>query len=133
MVDTFPVDFTTDVGRVRKYIPDLLQLPDPSDPLLPASFMWSDDEIQSFLDDELGNVKRAAAYILIATANNENLILKAITTDDLATNGPAVSAAMLNTAKALLAQADAADGAADDVEMFYAVPYAPAPPRFDWR
>lgn len=130
MVDTFPVDFTTAVGRVRKYIPDLVQLPDPSDPSLAPSYMWSDDEIQSFVDDEDGNIKRAAAYILIATANNENLILKKLTTEDLATDGPAVSNAMLKTAERLLAETALSAGEEED---FYSVPYTPAPPRFDWR
>lgn len=130
MVNTYPVDFTTEVGRVRKYIPDLTLLPDPSNPTAPASFMWNDDEIQSFVDDEDGNIKRAAAYILIATANNENLILKKLTTEDLATDGPAVSNAMLKTAERLLAETAAS---ASEVEDFISVDYVPAPPRYDWR
>jgi len=130
MVDTYPVDFSTEVGRVRKYVPDLVKLPDPADPSAEHSFMWSDAEIQSFVDDEDGNVKRAAAYILIATANNENLILKKLTTEDLATDGPAVSNAMLKTAQQLLADTAAA---ASEEEVFFSVPYVPAPPRFDWR
>lgn len=130
MTDTFPVDFSTEVGRVRKYIPDLVQLPDPSDPTLEASFMWSDDEIQSFVDDEDGNIKRAAAYILIATANNENLILKKLTTEDLATDGPAVSNAMLKTAERLLAETAAS---AEEEEIFISVPYTHNPARYDWR
>lgn len=130
MVDTFPVDFTTEVGRVRKYVPDLVMLPDPSDPTAEASYMWSDEEIQSFVDDEDGNIKRAAAYILIATANNENLILKKLTTEDLATDGPAVSNAMLKTAERLLAETAAS---AEEEEIFLSVPYTHEPPRYDWR
>lgn len=129
-MDTFPVDFSTEVGRVRKYIPDLVQLPDPSDPTLDPSFMWSDDEIQSFVDDEDGNIKRAAAYILIATANNENLILKKLTTEDLATDGPAVSNAMLKTAERLLAETAAS---AEEEEIFISVPFTHYPARYDWR
>jgi len=130
MADIFPADFTTEVGRVRKYIPDLVQLPDPSDPSLPASYMWSDAEVQSFVDDEDGNVKRAAAYILIATANNENLILKKLTTEDLSTDGPAVSNAMLKTAERLLAETAAS---AEEEELFLSVPYVYNPARHDWR
>lgn len=131
MPDIYPADLTTDVGRVRKYIPDLQQLPDPQDPLAPASYMWSDDEIASFLEDEGGSIKRAAAYILIATANNENLVLKKLVTEDLQTDGPSVAKAMLSTAQELLKRADAEDAAADD--EFLIVDYQPRPPLWDWR
>lgn len=131
MPDIYPADMATPVGRVRKYIPDLQQLPDPQDPLAEGSYMWSDAEIESFLEDEGGSVKRAAAYILIATANNENLVLKKIVTEDLQTDGPSVAKAMLSTAQELLKRADAEDAAADDAFIF--VEYQPRPPLVDWR
>lgn len=131
MADIYPADFASPIGRVRKYVPDLRPLPDPEDPLAEPTYMWSDDEIQSFLDDEAGNVKRAAAYILIATANNENLILKKLVTEDLQTDGPSVAKAMLATAQELLKAANRED--ADEVEVFFAVDYQPRPSLVDWR
>lgn len=131
MADQYPADFATDVGRVRKYVPDLRLLPDPEDPTVAPAYMWSDDEIESFLEDENGNVKRAAAYILIATANNENLVLKKLVTEDLQTDGPSVAKAMLSTAQELLKRADAEDALAE--ETFTIVDYQPRPPLIDWR
>lgn len=131
MPDIYPADFSTAVGRVRKYIPDLRLLPDPEDPTIDPSYMWADDEIESFLEDEGGSVKRAAAYILIATANNENLILKKLVTEDLQTDGPSVAKAMLSTAQELLKRADAEESIED--EVFFIVDYESRPPLVDWR
>lgn len=133
MPDTTPVDFATPVGRVRKYIPDLVQLPDPSDPDGTPSYLFSDAEIQSFLDDETNSntlpvtnfrVRRAAAWAMIALANSENLILKKITTQDQQTDGPSVAKQLLAAAAALMAQAqadEAAANAATEPETFTAV------------
>ena len=132
-MDTYPVDYASDIGRVRKYIPDVIQLPDPQDPASEATYMWSDDAIQSFLDDETGgyldapatlpSVLRAAASILVATANNENLILKKLVTDDLQTDGPAVAKAMLASAQELRKRADDIVAEAGREETFIVVPY----------
>lgn len=125
-----PVDFDSTVGRVRKYIPDLVPLPDPADPDGEANFILSDDEIQSFIDDEVVDsknpkgyeIKRAAAYAMIAIGNSENLILKKIVTQDQQTDGPSVSKAMIAAAAALMARADAeAEIATQTVENFFAV------------
>lgn len=131
-MDTYPVDYTSDIGRVRKYIPDVIQLEDPKDPLAAPSFMWTDEAIQSFLDDTMAvaleetasyqSVLRAAAAIMVATANNENLILKKIVTDDLQTDGPAVAKALLASAQELRERANDADAAAAEAETFTIVP-----------
>lgn len=140
MADVFPVDYSSDVGRVRKYIPDVTQLTDPKNPSAPASFLWSDDEIQSFVDDQtdvgfnpttLGHIYRAAADIMVATANNEALILKKLVTEDLQTDGPAVANALLKSAALFYGKADELDSR--EVELFIAVPYEHVPPRYDWR
>lgn len=119
MVDTYPVDFTTPVGKVRKYIPDLVQIPDENDNTV-KTFLFSDDEIQSFLDDETSSnvlpltsfrIRRAAAWAMIALANNENLILKKIVTQDQQTDGPSVAKQLIAAAAALFAQADAEETA----------------------
>jgi hypothetical protein len=113
-----------------------VQLPDPKDVFAADSFMWSDGAIASFIADELpvgetvaprASIWRAAAYIMIATANNEALILKKLVTDDLSTDGPAVAKALLLAADALLMRADKDDRNAENEEIFIAVPYIEYP------
>lgn len=141
-MDIYPPDFQTDVGRVRKYIPDVRQLPDPKDPAGPVSYMFSDEELQSFVDDqtEFGlfetrswHIRRAAADAMIAIANDENLILKKIVTEDLETDGPAVATAMIRAATLAYSRADAEEGNSTVEEIFLSVPYVHSPPRYDWR
>lgn len=137
MTEIYPPDYTSDVGRVRKYIPDIAQLPDPRDPMRPDSYMWDDESIQSFLNDEMtpgaevptprAVIFRAAAYIMIATANNENLILKKLVTEDLQTDGPAVSKALLASAQELLKRAASDDPSGANEEIFIDVPYTMYP------
>ena len=132
MVDVFPPDFTTEVGRVRKYIPDLLQLPDPMNPSASSSYLWSDEDIQSFVDDQKldpfgvatqAEMLRAAAYVLIATGNNELMILKKITTEDLETDGAAVQKQLLAAAAALFQRANAIEDRDTYAEVFIGIPY----------
>lgn len=141
-MDIFPPDFQTDVGRVRKYIPDVRQLPDPKYPDGPISYIFSDEELQSFVDDqtEFGlnptrswHIRRAAADAMLAIANDENLILKKIVTEDLETDGPAVATAMIKAATLAYGRADAEEGLSTNEEIFLAVPYVHEPPRYDWR
>lgn len=144
MADVFPVDYTTDVGRVRKYIPDLTQYADPRDPSSPAEFYWSDEAIQSFIDDEQmfasvievespAYIFRAAAAAVTSMAHNESMVSKKIVTEDLETDGPAVTKALLTGAASLLRRAAALDEEYGVFETFIAVDYVPDPPRYDWR
>ena len=142
MPDVFPPDFTSDVGRVRKYIPDVRQVADPANPYDEPSYIFSDEELQSFVDDqtELGiiptrswHIRRAAADAMIAIANDENLILKKIVTEDLETDGPAVATAMIKAATLAYSRADAEEGNSQVEEIFYSVPYTHYPARYDWR
>ena len=125
-VDVYPVDLTSAIGRVRKYIPDLEQLADPADPDGDVSFIFTDPEIQSFLDDETADgafevtsfrVRRAAAWAMIAIANSENLILKKIITQDQQTDGPAVSKALQTAASLLFERAQAEETALTSASM----------------
>lgn len=90
-------DPTTDVGRVRLLLND-------TDP---ANQVFSDPELQAFLDLEGGNVKRAAAQAIDTNADNEVLASKVITTRDGTVNGAAVATALHARAAVLRAQADA--------------------------
>lgn len=130
--DVFPPNFGSEVGRVRKYIPDLLQLPDPFEPSAEPSYLWSDEDIQSFVDDQkrdpLGpasqaDLLRAAGYLMLATGNNELLVLKKITTEDLETDGAAVQKAMTAAAAIMFQRANAIEERDTHAEVFYEVPY----------
>lgn len=132
--DVTPINYATPVGRVRKYIPDIVQLPDPRDPAGAVSYMWSDDAINSFLADvcdpityptPLGfHIMRAAGDIMVATANDEVLIMKKIKTEDLETDGPAVSRALISGAEKLYARA-ALEEANTNGDIFIEVEYNP--------
>jgi hypothetical protein len=132
MANESPVDFSSGVGRVRKYIPDLIELPDPQDLTGPKSYIFSDEELESFINDETldgvlpetsWRIRRAAAWAMIALANSENLILKKITTQDQQTDGPAVARALLQAADALFAHAAREEVAANETELFIHVPF----------
>lgn len=133
MPDVFPVDFTSPVGKVRKYIPDLVQLPDPAHPGGSKSYIFSDEELESFLLDEGSIIAptppaiiRAAAWAIIALANSENLILKKIVTEDQQTDGPAVARQLLVSADMLFERADRLQISLNGRESFIHVPYASA-------
>lgn len=135
MADIFPPELQTPVGRVRKYVPDLIQLEDPKNPLAEPAYYFSDNEVLSFISEYAplpeaptrAQVRRAAADIIDALANNEALVLKKIKTEDLETDGPATANALRNGAKALRQQADAEDEA--DNAFFDIVPFTHAHPQ----
>lgn len=142
MPDIYPPQYNTDVGRVRKYIPDTKLITDPEDPYAEPTYIFSDEELQSFIDDqtEIGllptrawHIRRAAADAMIAMANNENLILKKIVSEDLETDGPAVATALIKAATLLYGRADAEEFNDVNMEVFISVPYVHDPPRYDWR
>lgn len=124
MTSVYPPDMTSLVGRVRKYIPDLVLLEDPKDPAAEPQYYFSDAEINAFASEygeltekfKRSQVKRAAADVIDALANNEALVLKKIKTEDLETDGPATANALRNGARALRAQADQED---EDNNMFF--------------
>lgn len=129
MADQFPPDLTSGIGRVRKYVPDLELLDDPKDVLADPQYYFSDAEVTGFLYEYAGNeeptraqVKRAAADIIDALANNEALVLKKIKTEDLETDGPATANALRAGARALRTQADIEDEA-EDRQFFDLVPF----------
>lgn len=135
MADVTPVDYTSDVGRIRKLIPDIRQIPDPKDPAGPVSYIWSDAALQSFIDDELpttwdeslsnpaprATIYRAAAMAMVATANDVNLVLKKLVTEDLETDGPAVADKLLKAAAMLEKKAENIDAIDSEAEVFYAI------------
>lgn len=130
MADIFPPELDTPVGRVRKYVPDLVMLEDPKNPAADPSYYFSDIEIAGYLSEYAdltgkptrAQVKRAAADVIDALANNEALVLKKIKTEDLETDGPATANALRAGARALRSQADDEDEA-ESRNYFEVVPF----------
>lgn len=106
-----PIDYTTDLGKVRLLIPDTDE----------ANQLFADDQISGFLTIEGGIVKRAAAAALETAASNEAVVSKVIRTQDLQTDGAKVSDALLKRAAELRRQVNEDDpdtsGALDIVDF----------------
>jgi hypothetical protein len=90
---------------------------DPGDPSLPAEYYFSDDFLGGYLAINAGNLKLAAADVLLALATNESMVSKKIRKENLQTDGPAVTNALRLVAQDLRSQGkadqeirDAADG-----------------------
>lgn len=129
MTDIFPPEINSPIGRVRKYIPDMVQLENPERPTDPAAYYFSDLEIAGYLYEYAGEstnpsrhqVKRAAADAIEALANNEALVLKKIKTEDLETDGAKVADSLRRGAAALRKQADDEEG--EESVMFEVIPF----------
>lgn len=70
-------------------------------------YIFTDDEMESFLELSNGNVYYAAADTLDAIAANAAYTLKVLTILDVTTNGQATAEAIRASAAALRAKADA--------------------------
>lgn len=70
-------------------------------------YIFTDDEMESFLELSNGNVYYAAADALDAIATNAAYTLKVLTILDVTTNGQATAEAIRASAVALRAKADA--------------------------
>ena len=115
--DVNPLDPATPVGQLRLLTSDSQLRKDPGDPSLPAEYYFSDSSLGAFLAINAGNLKLAAADVLMAFAINESMVSKKIRKENLQTDGPAVSNAMRLLAQDYRTQGnkaqeilDAADG-----------------------
>lgn len=98
----FTYDLSVDRGRVRLLISDV-------DVQTPANQVFTDDEIDAFLDLE-GSVRLAAALALETIARNEVMVSKVMRVLDLQTDGASVARELRFQAKELRDQAaDLAD------------------------
>jgi hypothetical protein len=104
---TFTYVPTADVGKVRMLIPDRVE----------ENAIFSDEEIEAYLDMNESNVRRATAEALETIASDEAMTLKVITTLDLTTDGARTSSALLERAKMLRKAAEDED-AGDEGGMF---------------
>lgn len=107
MPDPSTYDVTTAAGQVRLLLNDVA-----------APWVFTDAEIEAFLAlAPDGNVKRAASRVISTNALNEALASKVITTQDVATDGAKLAAAMKALADGLTAEADADEAAAGYFEI----------------
>lgn len=105
-----PIDYATDVGKVRLLIPDV----DAEAQIL------IDPQIDALLSME-GSVKLAVAAALELIASNEALVGKVITTQDLSTDGTKVAAELRARAAGMRQQVD--EGVGDDSVGFDVVDF----------
>lgn len=123
-----PVDFTTDVGKVRALIPDVEEVDFNDDGT--ATFLFEDGHIEAFLEINDGRIKRAAADACEAIGISETLISKVIKTEDLQTDGAKAGNVYMLRARQLRQEADREDEA-DDQSAFEIIPFTPKP-RIRW-
>lgn len=83
--DLYPLEFDSDVGKVRVLIADTHQFDYDQDNK--PRYRLSDDEIKAFLEIADKKVYSAASAALWSIAANEALINKVIKTEDLQTDG----------------------------------------------
>lgn len=119
------IDYTLPLGRVRLLILDTAD--DPADRL------FTEEQLDAFLDLNAGNVRRTAAQALLVISLSEALLSKKIRTQDLSTDGPAVAAELRAQAKVLRDEADAVDATAGS--FFEVVPFCDPfkPEGAEWR
>jgi hypothetical protein len=98
----FTYDPTTSIGKMRVIIPDKDE----------RSVFFQDEELQVFLDLS-GDILRASAMALETMASDQVMVLKAIQTLDLGTDGPAVARGLREHAKELRDQAKNAEASED--------------------
>jgi hypothetical protein len=100
-----PTTYTpgTDAGMVRLLVNDVS-----------APWVFTDSEIDAFLQLERGNVKRAAAQAIDTNASNEVLASKVLKSQDVATDGAKAADALRKHAATLREQADADEERGDD-------------------
>lgn len=98
------IDYTEPVGQVRLLITDSSEEP--------AEQLFNDEQLKAFLSLCGENIHRAAAKALLVMAASEVMISKKIRTQDLSTDGPAVSAELRALAAVLSETADTEDAAA---------------------
>lgn len=75
-----------------------------------TSFVFTDEDLDTFLQLRYGNVLLAAALALNTLAANEALVSKRITFLELTTDGPAVAAELRQLAMQFITQAHEAAG-----------------------
>ena len=97
---TFTYDLATVVGQARLYSQDTVE----------ANSIFSDEELQVFLDNNENNVYGAASDALEIIAANQAYVLKVIKNNGLETDGAATAEALRASAANFRAKASSNSG-----------------------
>ncbi len=124
--------FDTDVADVRALIPDVEAIINPNRPGSEPETIFTDSHLASLLRLNRANVRLAAADALEVLGTSEALILKVVTTEDLATNGAALMGRYLERARQMR-QAAAAEMNAEDEGGFDIIPFFVSPAHWEPR
>ena len=114
----------------RQLIPDIEERSDPRDLRQPPALLFTDEQIQAFLDINSGNVKRAAADAVRVIATTQSLLLKVLSTDDKSTDGAKLGAELRAQSKRLMDEADSDDKR--DIG-FDVAEWTPQPQDYAWH
>jgi hypothetical protein len=87
----YTYDLATDIGRVRRTIPDRTE----------QDAIWSDEEIASFISDEGGSWRLATALALETIASDNLLVLKVLRVQNIETNTDKMAQALMQRATKL--------------------------------
>lgn len=130
-MDENPIDYSSDLGKVRVLIPDTDQIN--QDDSGEDKYIFSDAQINAFLslysyseDAPSVHIKRAAADAIDALGTSEAYISKVIKTEDLLTDGAKVANA-LTTRAANLRQSAQREEDAIGTQAFQIVGFQPRP------
>lgn len=145
-------DLNDGIAEIRALIPDTERLADPAHPEAEPSYLFDDVSLARYVklaggsivttgeDDQRvisvtassAQVLRAAAHACEALGSSEMLVLKKITSEDLATDGAVLANQYGAKAKRLRDEAQQLDdGASDDGGGFFLHPFVPRPAGFD--
>lgn len=125
-----PVDYTTDVGKVRALIPDVEEVDYRNDGT--ATYLFEDGQIEAYLNmhsASAGHIYFAAADAVGALATSEAYISKAIRTEDLQTDGAKVANALFVRVQNLRNEGEREEER-ELQDAFDIIPYIPHPPQF---
>lgn len=125
-----PVDYSTDIGKVRALIPDTEEVDFRNDGT--ATYLFPDEHLQALLDlhsESVGHIFYAAADAVDALATSEAYISKVIRTEDLQTDGAKVANALVLRAQELRRRGDKAEEN-ELQDAFDIIPYYPRPPQY---
>jgi len=100
------------IEQVRLLIPD-------TEAVFDGTTLFTDDDLDGYLEIAAGSALRAAGYAILAIANSEAMISKVIRSQDLSTDGSKVADALRATVRVLFARADREENKAD--EFYYNV------------
>jgi len=98
-----PVDFDTDIGKVRVLLGDTEA--ENVESGIGEYVYFGDAEISAFLEMYGGNVKLAAARAMETIASSQALLLKSWSSDDLAVNGDRIAESLRKIAAQLREEA----------------------------